>query len=307
MRVGYVQMNPRFGQVDANVATAINLIRQARADLLVLPELFNTGYLFTGREESETFAEPVPQGPTVRALAAAARETNTILVAGLAERVDRPGGAPAVYNAAALITPAGWQATYRKAHLFHDEKTWFDPGDTPLRAYDLGSIRVGIMICFDWIFPETARLLALAGADVICHPSNLVLPYCPDAMVTRCIENRVFAVTANRIGRETRGGATLTYIGNSEVVSPAGEILLRAGAEGEEAGVVDIDPAAARNKTILDRNHLFGDRRLDLYGPLLEPSGQETLLDHPKSIQLSGDAMSAQGHAPGQNRKESTP
>jgi predicted amidohydrolase len=122
-----------------------------------------------------------------------------------------------------------------------------------------------MMICFDWIFPETARSLALAGADIICHPANLVLSYCQDAMITRCVENRVFAVTANRTGSESRAGATLRFTGLSEIVAPDGGVLARAGVEAEEVIVREIDPFEARDKAVTPQNDVLGDRRPDLY------------------------------------------
>ncbi|HAP67080.1 MAG TPA: acyltransferase, partial [Nitrospinae bacterium] len=129
---------------------------------------------------------------------------------------------------------------------------------------------IGMMICFDWLFPEVARILSLKGADIICHPSNLVLPHCPQAMITRCIENRVFVITANRVGVEERiKGRRLKFIGQSEIVSPDGKILYRASANKEEIGIVDIDPKMARNKNITPLNNIFKDRRKDLYKPLL--------------------------------------
>ncbi len=121
------------------------------------------------------------------------------------------------------------------------------------------------MVCFDWIYPESARTLALKGAQLIAHPSNLVLPHCPDAMVTRCLENRVFAATANRVGREDRGGVDLTYIGKSEVVSPRGEILRRLGEDREEVAVEEVDLSLAKSKRINSHNDLFPDRRPQYY------------------------------------------
>jgi predicted amidohydrolase len=134
------------------------------------------------------------------------------------------------------------------------------------RSYDIGKARIGIMVCFDWFFPEAARSLALAGAEIICHPANLVLPYCPDAMVTRCLENRVFAITANRTGSEMRGGKKrLIYIGRSEVVDPGGRILFRAPRNREALRILEIDPREARDKALNRYNHLLRDRRADLY------------------------------------------
>ena len=122
------------------------------------------------------------------------------------------------------------------------------------------------MICFDWYYPEAARSLAVQGADIICHPSNLVLPNCPDSMPVRCLENRVFAVTCNRTGSEERGGKEpLTYIGNSEIVTPKGIILHRAPRDREELTILDIDPREARSKQLNRYNDLLRDRRTGLY------------------------------------------
>jgi predicted amidohydrolase len=121
------------------------------------------------------------------------------------------------------------------------------------------------MICFDWIFPEAARSLALLGADLIAHPSNLVLPYCHAAMVTRALENGVFTATANRVGTESRAGRSLTFTGGSRIIDPRGRVLAEAGTATEETLVVDLDPAAARDKMITDHNHRLADRRPGLY------------------------------------------
>ena len=126
------------------------------------------------------------------------------------------------------------------------------------------------MICFDWAFPESARILALKAADIICHPSNLVLPFCHDAMVTRCIENRVFAATANRVGEEQRGGKDrLRFNGQSQVVDPAGNILFRLQQE-ETERVVAIKAGQARDKKITLHNDLLRDRVPSLYGKIAE-------------------------------------
>jgi predicted amidohydrolase len=118
-------------------------------------------------------------------------------VAGLAERRgDR------LYNAAVYLGPEGVRAVYRKVYLFDREQESFDPGDEPFRVHRLGQARLGILVCFDWMFPEAARSLALQGADILVHPANLVLPHGPSAMLTRALENGVFTATANRVGLE---------------------------------------------------------------------------------------------------------
>ena len=243
MKIGFVQFEPLFGDVDGNLKKAGDLIMESDADLLGLPELFNTGYVFTSKEEAVSLAEEVPRGRTTRGLCEIAKEKGVFIVAGLAEKDgDR------IYNSSVLVSPDGYVGRYRKTHLFFEEKLWFDPGDEGFQVYDIGICTVGIMICFDWIFPESMRILSLMGADVICHPSNLVLPFCQDAMKTRCLENRAFAVTANRTGTEERGGKSLYYTGKSQITGTRGDVLFQAGEGTEEVGIVEIEVSEARDK-----------------------------------------------------------
>lgn len=261
MRVGFYQFDPVFGEVKRNLDAVTEKLAAVQSDLLVLPELFASGYQFASEREVESLAEPVPAGPTTTRLHEIARAGHMVLAAGLPERA---GGR--CYNSAVLVGPEGLIGLYRKAHLFYEETRHFSPGDTGFRVWKVGAVNLGLMVCYDWIYPEAARTLALKGAHILCHPSNLVLPYCPDAMVTRCLENRVFCVTANRIGSEQRAGKErLTYIGNSEVVSPQGRLLHRAPRDEEDLAVVDIDPALAEDKNLNIYNELMKDRRPDLY------------------------------------------
>ena len=264
MQVGFVQFNPIFGDKTANVRRVMNLIARVNADLLVLPELFNTGYLFISQNELEELAEEIPAGATTRTLKKLAEERNVHLVAGIAEESDGK-----FYNSAVLVSPAGDVSVYRKAHLFDEEKRWFTPGDTPFEMYDIGLAKIGIMVCFDWFFPEVTRILSLKGAEIICHPANLVLPYCQNAMITRCLENHVFAITCNRTGIEERDiNSRLRFTGRSQIVSPEGTIVTQAGEIGEAVRVVTIEPSIAQNKSVTQRTDLFNDRRTDLFGDL---------------------------------------
>lgn len=272
-RIGFLQFEPVFGDVAGNLARIEAALEPARggADLLVLPELATTGYNFVSRQELASLAEPVPDGPSTRRLTALAARLGAHLVVGLAEAAPAESGTAAggaLYNSAALIGPGGWIGTYRKVHLYDREKLLFDPGNLGFPVHGLSgpiSARVGMMICFDWRFPEAARRLALSGADLIAHPSNLVGPWCQAAMVTRCLENRVFAVTANRTGSEDRGGHRLDFTGQSQIVNPDGVVLVRAGDTGPGLSIVEIDPPAARQKSINANNDLFGDRRPEFY------------------------------------------
>jgi predicted amidohydrolase len=261
LKAAFVQTSPVFGEVRSNVDKAVSKLEALDAELIVLPELYSTGYQFRSKKELLELAEEVPSGYATKRLVEAAKAKGAYIVAGLAERAGRKA-----YNSAVLVGPRGLVGTYRKAHLFWDEKKIFTKGDTPFKVYKAGKVRVGIMICFDWLFPEAARTLALAGAEVICHPSNLVLPYCPEAMITRSLENRVFTITANRVGVEERvSGKPLRFIGTSQVTAPNGEVLARAGSRREEARVVEIEPAQARKKMITPLNDIFKDRRSDLF------------------------------------------
>jgi len=260
MRVGFVQTKPRFGDVKQNVRRALAAAERLEADLVVLPELFGTGYLFAGKEQALAFSERARGGATVNAALEFARRTGAHLVGGFPERAGSK-----LYNSAFLVGPGGLVGVYRKIHLFMNEKKIFEPGKKPAPVWDIGIARVGIMICFDWIFPEVARSLALAGADILCHPANLVLPHCQDAMVTRCLENRVFAVTANRTGAERRAGKHLRFTGRSRIVSPRGEVLAEGSASEPDARAVKIDVLTARDKHVTEANDLFGDRKQSLY------------------------------------------
>jgi len=260
MRIAFVQYDVKFGDPDWNRGKAADMLAAAWADLAVLPELCTTGYVFTSREEAESLAEPL-DGPTVEFWKRLAARLNVHLVAGFDERAEGR-----VFNSCVLVRPNGEVDVYRKTHLFNEEKLWFAPGDTGFSVHDIGQARIGMMNCYDWVFPESCRTLALKGAEIICHPANLVLPFCQDAMVTRCIENHVFAVTANRCGIERRGGKQQTFTGRSRIISPWGRVLAEAPAAGESVQVVEIDPAEARNKTLTQFNDLFGDRRPEMYG-----------------------------------------
>ncbi len=261
MRVGFYQYDPQFGAVDQNVELVTSKLDSVDADLMVLPELFASGYQFVSQEEVQRLAEPIPDGPTTRRLMETAKRRQMHIVAGLPERAGA-----GCYNSAVVVGPSGFVGCYRKTHLFYEETLYFQPGDSGFHVWDIGPAKIGVMICFDWYYPEAARSLAIQGADILCHPSNLILPNCPDSMPVRCLENRVFAVTCNRIGREARGGKEpLTFIGNSEVVTPKGVILHRAPRDREDFTLVDIDPVEARNKRLNRFNDLLRDRRTGFY------------------------------------------
>jgi predicted amidohydrolase len=229
-------------------------------DLLVLPELAFSGYDFRDRDELHALAEPFSNGPTAGLLHELAHARNAVIVAGYAERT--PEGC---YNSAMLMCPDGAAHNYRKIHLFNREQDVFLPGDAPPAVVETPAGRIGMMICFDWFFPETARCLALAGAQIIAHPSNLVLPWCQRTMFARSLENAVHTITCNRIGTEARTDRSLTFTGASQILNTKGEILASAPTDREALGVAALDPDEADDKSIAGRNDRFGNRRPEMY------------------------------------------
>jgi len=225
-----------------------------RADLWVLPEFFAAGYKYESKKEVSSVAESL-NGPTVSALRDYSLKHGSAIAAGF---VEKSGGK--FYNSAVLVDGRKTHL-YRKTHLFGNEKKYFSPGNTGFQVWKVKGVSVGLMICFDWFFPEAARTLALKGAQIVLHPANLVLPWGPAAMITRSLENRVFSVTANRVGLE-RG---LRFIGKSQIVSPRGKVLASAPSGSAAVCVSAIDPALAFNKNVTPANHLFRDRRAKLY------------------------------------------
>jgi predicted amidohydrolase len=258
---GFVQFCPLRGNVAANIATLRDLLAGVRADLVVLPELANSGYLYATPSDLVPFTEPGDgSGPFLAAMRELAAHIGGVIVTGLAER-----GAGGIYNSAAAISRDGVQEIYRKTHLYADEKLLFLPGDTGFRVFAFRGVRIGMMVCFDWFFPESARTLALRGAQIIAHPANLVMPYCQTAMVTRCLENGVFAITANRFGAEELGETHLVFTGGSQALDTRGRRLLGAPAEANCVAVCEMDPSLTDDKRVGQRNDLFGDRRPEMY------------------------------------------
>lgn len=265
MRVGFFQTRPIRTKVEENVGKALRRLSSVRDATIVLPELCTSGYLFSDREELAGCAESVPEGPSTRAFLDLAGRNRLTLVFGIPESKGRR-----IYNSSVLVTPAGGTRVYRKVHLFDREKSVFDAGGATWRCVRTPEANLGMMICFDWRYPEACRALALAGAEVVCHPSNLVHPYCQEAMRTRCLENRVFAITANRIGSERVGETRIRFTGESRIIDPGGEVLARGSKTGESLKIVEIDPRSARDKTVTPANDLFRDRRPHLYRRLTD-------------------------------------
>lgn len=277
VRVAAVQMDPKIGENRANLATILARLDEAAAEgarLVVFPECALSGYGFEDKAEALRFAETIP-GPATDAVAEACARLGAFAIFGMLERDgDR------LFNACALVGPDGLVGSYRKIHLpFLGVDRFATPGDRPMEVLDAGGVRVGMHICYDGGFPETGRVLALLGADLLVLPTNW--PTRTEAIAEhqtacRAMENVVYAMAVNRVGEE-RG---FRFIGRSSIAGPAGETLARAGSDEETILYGEVYPERARQKRQIrvpgkheiDR---IGDRRPAFYGALVEPNGRD--------------------------------
>lgn len=256
--LGAGQADFKIGDPERNEAILQFLLAEAdreRVEILVLPELANSGYALADKDEGFSAAESVPDGPLCRRLAEWSRPGRMVVCGLCTRRGDQ------LFNTAAAFGSGNFLGQYHKAHLFMKEQQLFSPGEEEPPVYLFQDTKVGVMICYDWAFPEMARVLALKGAQLIAHPSNLVLPYGQQAMVVRSIENGIFTATANRMGLE-RG---IEFSGHSQITSPKGEVLALANGEFQGVIAAEVDLCMAENKMITPYNHLFKDRKPQLY------------------------------------------
>jgi predicted amidohydrolase len=262
-RIAAVQMEPKIGHTADNVARSLERIAQAsqlEADLVLLPELCNTGYVFETRDEALALSEAVPNGPTCAAWITAAKTHSLIIVAGITER-----DGDKLYNSAVIVGPDGYIGTYRKNHLWGAENTIFEPGNLGVPVFDIGVGRIACAICYDIWFPEIFRLAALQGADLLCVSTNWVpMPEQPGN----------FPMMANILAM---GGAHgQSFLGSSLIVSHTGwPIAGPASVDREELLIADIDLKQARaNRHLTEYNERLRDRRTDLYGEMLGADAQ---------------------------------
>jgi N-carbamoylputrescine amidase len=274
LRIACVQMEPRVGGKSENVARSLEWIAKAAAagaGLVVLPELCNSGYVFETREEAFALAEEVPNGPTVEAWMQAAAKHDLVIVAGITER-----DGDALYNGAAIVGPKGLIGRYRKNHLWGAENLFFEPGNLGMPVFQIGAGRIACAICYDIWFPETFRLAALQGADLLCVATNWVpmpeqpahLPVMANILtMSGAHSNSMFVAAADRVGVE-RGQP---FLGNSLIASHTGWPLAGpASFEREEMILADVNLADARRKRALNEfNQLLRDRRTDVYDEML--------------------------------------
>ncbi len=277
MRVAVAQIEPKLAEKERNLDLCLARLEEAAAqgaELLVLPECAIPGYVYESADEALPYAEEIP-GPSTAALEDACRRLDTHIVCGLLER-----DGDAIHNAAVLVGPDGLVGSYRKSQLpFLGVDRYVSAGDE-LPVFDTPIGRIGLEICYDLRFPEVTRSLALAGAEIVCLPTNWPLAAAQNAELlapARAFENRIFLLVANRVGRER----TAEFCGRSQIVAPDGTRLAETDATSEALLVADIDVERAREKSIVPapgeyEMHLFGHRRPELYGALVEETQSVT-------------------------------
>lgn len=247
IKVAAVQMNCILGDLNANLQKAKALIDRAveqGAKLIILPELFNTGYRVEERDVE--LAESIP-GPTTDWMIEVARESNVYLAGAILE-TGRTNGL--VHDTALLAGPEGLVGVYRKTHLWDVENTRFTKGEEfPVFETSLG--KIGLQICYEVGFPEGARILSMKGADIIVYPSAFgeARLYAWDlATRSRALENGAFVVASNRTGTEK--GET-TFGGLSRIVDPRGNVLIEAQEEDDViVSEIDLQQVIDQRRTI---------------------------------------------------------
>jgi len=257
MKVSVIQFAPILGELQKNRDLITEFLDETKdADLAVLPELAFTGYNFSGEEMARALAEVPQESDSVELLHGIAKENSQHIICGFNEREG-----DVLYNSTVLVGPDGVKGIYRKMHLFMNEKNIFRPGNSKLEVFDIGCCKIGMQICFDYLFPEPWRILAQRGAELIVHPSNLLTQNATKSLPGIALRNKIFTVTANRIGSE----GDLTFNGNSMIIDPAGDIILSVSGDHREIISMEIDPTLAHNKMITSMNHVFDDRRPEQY------------------------------------------
>lgn len=256
------QFSPFYQNLDENQNYLIRKIEDSINDILVFPELSLSGYFFISSESIDGYSIETSDH-FFKKIQTLSKETNKIICFGFAERDDNN-----YYNSAAIFFPdEDLSSVYRKSHLFYKESLVFEKGNTGFFTinYPQWDINIGLMICYDWRFPEAARTLALQGADIILCPSNLVTGVWQKVMEARALENKVYMVVANRVGSETFENETLTFNGESSIISCNGNIMVKAGIDNEISIISEIDPKKTRDKSFNSINNIFNDRREEIY------------------------------------------
>ena len=208
----------------------------ASPDLVVLPELANTGYGFETRRELREVCEEIPAGPGVRILQAASERMKCAIVAGLGEK-----DGPFLHDSAVVLDSGMFVGRYRKMHLYARENLFFEPGRDRALVYQLQKFRLAVQICLVLGFPDELLRLSRLGAQIVAHPANLSLGGTVPPKTNRVEGNGAWVASSNRVGQERVYSAETTFTGQSLVLSPDSRIIALASPNREEAIEVEID------------------------------------------------------------------
>lgn len=256
MKIALVQFSPVLNNLSATLIILKPLLEKCKdADIVILPELANSGYNFKSEKEAFQCAESVDSSVFIDELKIYCERFNFSIATGFCEIENDK-----LYNTAIFFNHKQVFLKYRKLHLFMNEKNIFHKGDLNLPICDFMGTRIAFLICFDWMFPEVWRTLALRGVDFIIHPSNLVLEYAQKVIPSYCIVNKIYVATVNRIGTEN----DLTFTGNSIFIDPKGSNLVNFSKK-TDVQIVDVELNTARDKNVTIMNNAFTDRRTDIY------------------------------------------
>jgi predicted amidohydrolase len=272
VKIAAVQTDPKIMDIRRNLDKIKQGVQAAAgngARLIVFPELALTGYVFSDREEAMPYMETIP-GPSTDEVMSLCKELGVYVIFGMLEKDVDKG-----FNAAVLLGPEGLIGNYRKTHLpFLGIDRFLDPGNGPFRVYKTPIGNIGLHICYDCTFPESARVMAIKGADILVLPTNWpegrwkVVKY---VINTRAYENKVHVIATNRAGKERGVG----FVGSSKIVNAWGDTLAQAEINDEQIVYAEVDLADARQKQVVLKPGEFefnfiGDRRPELYSEVVD-------------------------------------
>ena len=270
MKVAVAQLQPGPDKAQ-NLDKTLQMIQSAAAQgvrLIVLPEFCTSPYQLRDTNLAD-WAETVPDGTAVTTWTNLCQTLNITVIAGVLEQA-----AGRYYNSAICLDPSGLCARYRKIHLFGWERQRLTAGDQMPQLVQAEDRSLGLLICYDLRFVELVRSLALTGIQLLCVPTTWTdvgkpqpfdqfgLPAAAHLALGHAYANKIYVLCAGRVGTE----GSITYLGSSLIAAPNGHIIAGPASTNTEALLVaDIDPMWADAKEIGDENHVFNDRRSELY------------------------------------------
>jgi predicted amidohydrolase len=267
IKVASLQFQIHVADREYNLLKIEEFINRAiadKAEVLVVPELANSGFAFNGPSEARDAAEPIPDGPVISMLINKAKEKKVYICSGLLEKDGND-----LFNSAVLVGPEGFIGKYRKLHLWNKESLWWKHGDMGLPVFDLPFARVGLLICYDLWFPETARILKLQGVDLLLSPTNWDVDpkiiteenlISPDVAAIMAHVNSLFIISSDTCGYQR----DIYFHGMSQIAGPLG-CIIQASEDKEEIITAEINIEDARKTDWTEYNDIIGDRRTDVY------------------------------------------